>query len=159
VNTVPRPKGRAGAWGFSAASHFDIAEDEALVITTAPVGAAYFGIQVADLWGVAQDPITRGGSFNSAQSHADPDGTWTHVIAARDAGVWNWVDTCGLRRGVFMLRWQELPASVTEIDEAVRDVRLVKLADLDPALPRISAEERRAQLEARTASYWRRLAV
>jgi hypothetical protein len=83
------------------------------------------------------------------------------VVAARDPGVYNWLDTGGLNEGTYQTRWQALPPGVTSADKAVRDVRIVKLIELKGVLPTetvfVNAAERKKQLAIRAASYARRL--
>lgn len=160
VNTVSSPRHRPGGRGFSSSGHFSLAEDEALVVTLDPLGAASLGFQLTDPWGVAYEYIERTSSLNNAQALANPDGTIAYVISARDPGVYNWLDPQGYGGGMFAIRWQALPADAAA-DQAVRSVRVVKLAALREALPVdtrfVTAAERRAQQAERAASYARRL--
>jgi hypothetical protein len=86
------------------------------------------------------------------------DGTLTLVVAPKDPGVSNWLDTTGLHEGTLFVRWQKLPEMLDPHAQGVRSVRLVKVADLDPALPRVSPAERKALLAKRAAAYARRYA-
>jgi hypothetical protein len=160
VNHIDAPWARAKGWGFAAFGHFNIAADEAWVVTLDPLRAAYFSFQLADPWGVAMDYIDHSGSLNQTQAKPNPDGTYTFVVAAHDPGVLNWLDTGGLSAGVYTLRWQGIAADTTA-ERSVRDAQIVMLKDLKSALPPgtafISADQRKAQLAARAASYARRL--
>ncbi|MGE0383478.1 MAG: hypothetical protein AB7Q97_02035 [Gammaproteobacteria bacterium] len=162
VNRHVPAKPRAGGWGFIVNSHYEVADDEGLVVTTDPIGAPYYGIMLGNHWWIAMDAASRTGSFNGAQARPNPDGTFTYVIANRDPGVHNWLDTGGIHAGVIQIRWQGTPASMTQAPDAVREVRLVKLADLRRELPAHTAwaspQERQAQLARRLESYRRRLA-
>lgn len=135
-NHMVGPLGRAreGGWGTQAGGRFLLDPDQVLVITTVDGGARYTGIQVSDPWTMSPTPIYQSTCRNLAQSHPNPDGSFTYVIAMVDPGVANWIDTAGLREGWFMLRWQNLPAGV-EPSSLVRDTRLVRLDELDGALP------------------------
>ncbi len=123
-----------GGWGTQAGGRFLLAADEALVITTTSGGAEYTGFQISDAWTISPTPIYLSTSRNLTQSHANPDGTYTYVVALVDPGTANWIDTAGLHEGWFMLRWQNLPQ---DADGAalVKSVRVVKLAQLQTALP------------------------
>ena len=81
------------------------------------------------------------------------------MIAPHDPGVWNWLDTGGLRDGSLCIRWQVLPADVAP-DAVIRDVRLVKTAalakELPAGAPMISSADRRKQLRQRVEDYARR---
>jgi len=140
-----------------------VADDEALVLTVHPFGARYLGMLVADPWWVGMDCAQHAGSLNAAQACANHDGTYTCVIAPRDPGVWNWLDTAGLNDGYIQVRWQGLDPKITSAEGAIVDAKLVRAHELKPALPPetvwVSPEQRTAQLAERHASYRRRLAV
>jgi len=147
-------------WGIVAINRFQIADDEALVVTLDPVDARYLGVQVDDLWLRSANYVTHTSTLNNAQSKPNRDGTFTFVVAKEDPGYFNWVDTAGMNDGYLIGRW-ELFNEATTGDGAVREVRKVKLADLDAALPkgavRVSPQQRAAQLAAREAAYQLRL--
>jgi hypothetical protein len=48
---------------------------------------------------------------NDGLAARNADGSWTIVIADRDPGVSNWLDTGGRREGYALIRWV-LPASL-----------------------------------------------
>ncbi len=153
---------RPGGWGYISSGWFKLNDDEALVVTVAPMGAKYMAVQVADLWSSDPDYINRQSGLNKTQAKANPDGTYTYVIAARDPGVWNWVDTVGLHMGGYAIRRQALADTSITNATAIQSTRLVKIADLKAALPAgttwTGPGQRRKQLEDRAASFARRLA-
>jgi len=161
TNQIMTPWTRATNWGFTAYGNFSLPAGEAWVVTLHPLGAAYLGFQIADPWGVSLEYATRNGSLTQAQARPNADGTYTYVVAARDPGVYNWIDTGGLSAGTFQLRWQELPANVASASDGVRSVQMVNLKDLKTTLPAetvfVTAKERNAQLAARKESYQRLL--
>jgi hypothetical protein len=152
-----RPAAAASNFAYAkqatSGAQFRIAEDEALVVTADPMGAAYFGFQIADPWGSAPDYANHTASLNAAQARANDDGTVTFVVALRDPQVHNWVDTVGLEEGTLLIRWQALPAGGIDPRRSIRQVALVKLSDVAQVLPkgahRVSADDRRHQLAAR----------
>ena len=103
----------------------------------------------------------RTSSFNARQMAADEDGKFTFVVAHRDPGVHNWLDTGGLQRVIFGQRWQALARGV-ENEDPWMEVRQVKFDTLDRELPdgvkRIDSHGRRAQIAAREAGFARRFA-
>lgn len=163
TNQFDPPATRTGGWGFIANTHFEIKDDEAFIFTTDPTPAPYHAVLIGNHWWIALDADRRSGAFNTAQSKPNRDGTITYVIAARDPGVHNWLDTGGLHEGIIQVRWQGMPAGVTALPDAITDARLVRLADLENHLREetvwVTPPERKAQLEARHASYQRRLAI
>ena len=147
-------------WGIVAINRFQLADDEALVVTLDPLSAGYLGLQADDLWLRSADYVSHTSTLNNAQATPNADGTYTFVVAAQDPGYYNWIDTVGMNDGYLIGRW-ELLSQTTTGEGAVREVRKVKLGELETALPadaaRVTPEERRAQLAAREAAYLLRL--
>lgn len=161
LNEVPTPWKRVQGWGMTQQGRFALKEGEAWVVTLDPLGAKFFDFQISDPWTKAVEYVSRTGSFNTSQADANPDGTITLVASPVDPGVHNWLDTMGLLAGTYQVRWQGLPASVTSGEGAVRNVEVVKLAELASHIPatmrKVSAKERAAQQKARAKSYANRL--
>ena len=163
ANVVPK----AGAANFAyakqaqAPAQFRLDDEEALVITVDPMGARYLGAQVADPWGASPDYARHSSSLNGAQALANADGTISYVIATRDPGVHNWIDTAGLREGTLLIRWQALPAGGIDPERSIRFVGVVKQRELSKALPAetcwVTHEQRRRQIDERLRAYQRRL--
>lgn len=160
ANMIPGPRVRPGGRGLSASGHFDLAPDEALVVTVDPLRAGSLGVQLADPWGVAYEYVERTSSLNQIQAAANPDGSYTFVVSAEDPGVHNWLDPEGQTAGILVIRWQILPASMA-VEKGIREVRVVKLAALAKTLPAgsrfVTAEERTIQRAERARQYSHRL--
>ncbi|CUU60430.1 hypothetical protein Ga0074812_1406 [Parafrankia irregularis] len=141
--------------GFTVALSWDLRPDQAIVVTTDPVGAAYTGFQLMDPWMLGPNAKERQVSLNLAQTAPNPDGTFTFVIAHEDPGVANWLDTTGLDEGLGLIRWQAAPPGAA-ISPAVlvRDFRVVSLANVESLeLPQVTPAQRAAQLAARAVGY------
>jgi hypothetical protein len=153
-NTHAEPAPRPGGWGFVAGLNFHLGEGEGLLVTLSPGAAQYTGFQINDPWMIAPDARTRQVCLNKSQVTPNADGTVTYVIAKTDPGAANWLDTAGLDDGLAIMRWQQVPAEMTNAG-LVRDFRVVKLSDLAamPGLPRVTPGERRARIVARAAAY------
>lgn len=127
---------------------FDIAEDEALIIESElPEQRPYWNIQVIDgLWNQV-DYVYRQSSLNGLQATVDADGKFRAVLAHRDPGVANWLDTGGNLYGMLIGRWYRCSGHPTP------SVTRVKFADLDRHLPegvaRIGGDERAEALRRR----------
>jgi hypothetical protein len=160
VNTYTQNQPRVTGWGLVRCGHYRLADDEALVVRLERRQAAYLGFQLADVWGQAAPYVEKSGSLTQTQARPDADGSFTYVISLADPGVANWLDPSGLHSGTFCTRWQGLAPGVP-LEDAVRDISAVKLKDWKAAMPAGTAlmtpPERRAALEARAASYARRL--
>ncbi len=63
-------------------------------------------------------------TINKHTAHYEPDGSVRLVIAHRDPGVPNWMDTSGHRHGAMGLRWNQAKADVEPT------VRVVPLSEL-----------------------------
>lgn len=140
--------------------HFDLEDEEALVIDVDTGGAGYFVAPITNCWGTTNEIIHRTGSLNLAQSLPNADGSLTYVASREDPGVPNWLDPSDLREGILTLRWAELASGRPTPQVGARS-RVVPLGQLRDALPRetgfVSAEERTAQCAHRAAGYMRRL--
>jgi hypothetical protein len=138
---------------------FDLGPDEAFVVDVSDGGAEYFTVPLSNIWGTTLELVDRTGSLNKAQSVANDDGSYTYVIAPTDPGVANWIDSDGLREGILTLRMAEFGGGGPREDLGARG-RVVTLDGLDaevPHVPRVSAEQRAAQLADRRTAYLRRL--
>ena len=146
---------------FTGNGHFELSDDEAYVLTLDPLGAAYVGVQLADLYGASLDYADHTASLNSAQMAANADGSLTYVLSLQDPGVYNWLDPTGLDTGLFMFRYQGYDPDKVRVESAIRTERVVKRSELESVLPRetrrVSREERRRQLAERVVAYNRRL--
>jgi len=154
VNTMVAPRLTPGglATQYSSAGHFDLAPDQALVITLPVTDAPYLGFQLGSLWYVSLDYINHQTSLNGTQAQADPDGKIRIVVAERNPGVTNWVETDGHRKGFLQFRWQRVSRELTEADGPA--VELVDAGDVAARLPyyesnRISTEDWRARIALR----------
>jgi hypothetical protein len=161
ANTVAPPFVREGGrWGLSAGGHFQLADDEALVLTLDALGGKYLAVQLANSWLGSLDYIHHSASLNIAQSTPNPDGSYTFVIAPHDPGVRNWLDTTGLHEGSIFIRWQKLPQPLNPAGNAVREVKVVKLSNLATIFPantqKITPKERNKLLLERAAAYQKR---
>lgn len=132
VNTMVAPRLTPGglATQYSSAGHFDLAPDQALVITLPVSDAPYLGFQLGSLWYISLDYINHQTSLNGTQAQADPDGNIRIVVADRDPGVTNWVETLGHRKGILQFRWQRVSRPLTESDGPT-----VQVVDID-SVPR-----------------------
>jgi hypothetical protein len=127
---------------------FEIEEDEALVIETAiPEQVRYWSFMLADELFATIDWTNRQSSLNGHQARLDADGHFRGVLALRDPGVPNWLDTGGYRRGVIQNRWNQASSAPCPT------IKRVKLGDVRQHLPKdtpvVSPAERDQTLRAR----------
>lgn len=135
---------------------FDLAEDEALILETElPEHRPYWNVQVIDpLWNQVEY-VYRQSSLNGRQASIDPDGRFRAVLAHRDPGIANWLDTGGNLSGMLIGRWYRCSSQPTPRLERV------KFSDLESHLPRDctrldAAERSRALRDRRIGAQLRR---
>jgi hypothetical protein len=159
-NTRETCHGRKGGWGYAMSNSYKMGEGEAVVMRVNPHGSQYQAIQISDPWGITTDYIGRTSGLNNAQTKPNADGTITYVISPIDPGVWNWLDSEGRHMGMWTIRWQHVPVSLTA--DAVEQIEVVKIKDLKSVLPKetvwVTPEDRKKQLTERKNSYALRLA-
>ena len=140
--------------------HFDLEDDQALVIDVDTAGAGYFIAPITNYWGTTNEVVHRTGSLNQEQVVANADGTLSLVLSRLDPGVPNWLDPTDMREGILTLRWAEFPDGRPAERLSARS-RVVALERLREALPEetptFDAADRAAQRAARAAAYLRRL--
>ncbi|MEU4422520.1 hypothetical protein AB0F81_17970 [Actinoplanes sp. NPDC024001] len=155
VNTLtpPRPTPGGLSTQYSSVGHYDLADDQAMIVTVPASDAPYQGIQLGSMWYVSLDYINHQTSLTAAQARIDPDGMIRYVISERNPGVTNWLERTGHRRGYVQLRWQRLSRPLTAADGPTVD--LVAVDDLPKQLPyheTISAAAYRERIAARQAA-------
>ena len=165
VNTMtpPRPTPGGLATQFSSAGHFDLGEDQAMIVTVPAAVrsvAPYQGIQLGSMWYVSLDYINHQTSLTADQARADPDGRLRFVISERDPGVANWLELTGRRRGYVQIRWQRLTRDLTPDDGPQAEV--VPFTRITERLPyydqaRVSPPRWRERIAARQAAVAERM--
>jgi hypothetical protein len=161
--TVPAPTPGGLTSQFSSIGHYDLADEEALVVTVPRCDdCTYQGIQVGSDWYASTDYETHQTSLTKAQAVTDPDEVMRFVISAcppyDGAPVANWLETTGHRTGPMMLRWQRLERHLTSEDGPT--VAKVGIADVPGLLPHtkpLTEEEYAARITARQRAVARRM--
>jgi hypothetical protein len=86
-------------------SYWRLAPDEALVIDGIPHPCDHWNFQLGNHWMESLDYRYFRIHLNSAIAVARPDGTFRIVVAHRDPGVPNWLETAGHAFGTMCFRW------------------------------------------------------
>jgi hypothetical protein len=89
---------------------FRLADDEALVIEGRSPRCVYFGAQLWNRYMQSLDYRYHRVSLNASEIVFEPDGSFRLVVAPRDPGLPNWLDTAGHREGVVFCRWLQAEA-------------------------------------------------
>ena len=136
---------------------WSINDNQTLVVNVNLGGAKYFTLPVYDKWMITTDPVNHTMTLNNGQAKMNTNGTYTFVIAPKDPGVYNWVDTNGLHDGMTLLRWQGLPGTPPASGNASATMKLVPLATLNASLPAgtvfVTPAQRKQQINERAAAY------
>lgn len=133
---------RAGYGGMV----WDIAPDEALIITLDEPQARYWSFQLVDWWWMTMDFSYHQSGLNGHQAERDTDGKVRLVLSLEDPGIANWLDPIGTPSGLVQMRWYD--GSVSGPPE----VEKIALAEVTARLPearRVSPPERKADVTAR----------
>ena len=122
--------------------------------------APYLGFQLGSLWYISLDYINHQTSLNGTQAQADPDGKIRIVVADRNPGVTNWVETLGHAKGFLQFRWQRVSRQLTEADGPA--VELVDFDAVPASLPfydnnTITDQDWRARIALRQAQIGNRM--
>ncbi|WP_117208178.1 hypothetical protein [Allorhizocola rhizosphaerae] len=160
VNTLTEPRLTPGGLStqYSSVGHFELGEDQAMVVTVPASDAPYQGIQLGSMWYISMDYINHQTSLTRDQAVIDSDGFIRYVISERDPGVSNWLSLLGHRRGYVQLRWQRLSRALTAADGPT--VEVVPFESVHAELPydqRISPQDWAARIAARQAAVARRM--
>lgn len=118
----------SGAQGDPALFYYQgywrLGEQEALVIRATPPECAYWNFQLNNYWLESLDYRHHRIDLNHTQAHYEADGSFRIVVAHRDPGVPNWIQTAGHEHGTMGLRW------VKATSHPKPDCRVVPLSEL-----------------------------
>jgi hypothetical protein len=96
--------------------YWKLAPEEALVLEFEPAPVPYWGFLVMNFWMESLEWRDRRVSLNSFQAKREADGrTVRIVVAARDPGHPNWIDTAGHGEGPMSLRWARGDGTLPEV--------------------------------------------
>jgi hypothetical protein len=106
VNAASGATGGGMNTNLYAGGVYELGPDQALVIENEiPAPPMYIGMHLSNFWGESFDYANRITSLNGFQSERSSDGKLRYVIAHRDPGVPNWLDTTGHLEGFMAPRW------------------------------------------------------
>ncbi len=134
---------------------WDLGPDEALYIESELPDGPHWSFQLVNAWWEAPDQQNRQASLGSSHAHIDPDGRFRGVVAHRDPGVPNWLDSGEARRGFLWYRWFQ-----PRDKQPVPVCRVVKFDELRKHFPEghpvVDRATRKAQLSARRTQFAKR---
>jgi len=148
---VDRPGLHGQSYGMGP---FVCGPDEAVIVEFPPPACRLWSVALTSFWWESLDFGRRQTSLNGSQARLDADGVFRAVIAHRDPGVPNWLDTEGCERGTLAVRFLFADATPRPALRAVPFARLA--AELPADTPRVGPAERSAVLAARDRALQRR---
>jgi hypothetical protein len=150
-NTLIGPYERDKGWGYAASGAWELADDEALVITADPANARYQGMMIIDPWMITPNAEASPISRNKAQTVPDADGKQTFIVSAQEPGYANWIATDGLRHGWMMMRLHLVDEGRIPV---ITRIERVKRASLDlPGVAKRGPAERAEELAQRRRDF------
>lgn len=162
VNTMTEPRSTPGGLTtqFSSVGHYELDDDQVMILTVPKSDAPYQGFQLGSMWYLSLDYINHQTSLTADQALVDPDGMIRLVISERDPGLANWIERTGHARGYLQFRWQQLSRDLKPEDGP--KVEVVSLAELPDRLPyyqeaRVTPEQWKARIAARQVAVAERM--
>ena len=160
INAASGATGGGMSTNLYAGGIYELAPDEALVVENRiRLAPQYIGFQLSNLWGESIEYANQIGSLNGSQCEVGADGAIRLVIAHRDPGVPNWVDTTGHPEGFMAPRWAYSQTPPTEQWPSIA-AQKVRFDEIRKHLPEgtrsVSPAERREQIRIRQAHVLRR---
>ena len=92
------------------------------------------GFHLSNLWGESLDFESYQSNLNQHMMARDGDAKYRWVVAHRDPGIANWVDTTGLDHGYLTIRWT-YPTPPPKENWPTLSVRKFRTDELNDALP------------------------
>ena len=108
---------------------FELEPDEALILELPPPTGVYWSISLGNPWLETINYGCHQSSLNGHQAVIDSDGMARFVVASRDPGVANWLDSAGHSNGAMLLR------CVRTESAPVPTSRVVKFDEIGSVLP------------------------
>lgn len=135
--------------------HLRCTPDHAVIMEIEDPGSLYWNNALFNMQYENIDWWARRSSINSHQAVTDSDGKVRIVVSWQDPGVANWLDASGRHLQLFAFRF--FRAARTPASPRLKTVPLAELWDHLPGdTARVTADERRAEMERRLVSVYRR---
>jgi hypothetical protein len=97
-------------------SHWKLTDDEALVIEVKPPECDSWNFQLNNYWMESLDYRYHTISINKSTAKYEDDDSVKVIIAHRDPGMPNWINTCGHNEGTMCWRWYRLKPGVNPVE-------------------------------------------
>ena len=97
---------------------YQLADDEALVITAQPPETRYWNLTLESRWHETHDYLHRPTSLTLSEVEYGADGSVEFVVAHQDPGHPNWLDTSGYHFGFMTFRWLDSKGAAVSLPKA-----------------------------------------
>ncbi len=97
-------------------SHWKLAENESLLIRVKPPDCDSWNFQLNNYWMESLDYRYFTICINKASAQYDADGSVSVIVAHKDPGKPNWINTCGHKEGTMLWRWYRLAEGAEAIE-------------------------------------------
>ena len=162
-NAASRDTGGGMSTNVYAGGIYELEQDEALYIEATYTGdPVYVSVHLGNLWGESPDYANHQSSLNLLQMYMGTDGIQRWVVAHRDPGVQNWLDTTGLPRGYLSHRWaySAIPDEKDWPTISAKKIRFDDIGDYFPEdMPILTPQQRREEIAIRQNHVQRRYRV
>jgi hypothetical protein len=105
-------------------SHWRLSENESLVIEANPPDCDSWNFQLNNYWMESLDYRYFTICINKASAHYEPDGSVRVIVAHRDPGQPNWINTCGHNEGTMLWRWYRVADGCEPLEPSCRVVTI-----------------------------------
>jgi hypothetical protein len=104
-------------------SHWKLEPDEALVIDVKPPDCDSWNFQLNNYWMESLDYRYHTICINKASARYKPDGSVQVIVAHKDPGLPNWLDTCDHAEGTMCWRWYRLKPGGQPVEPACHVIK------------------------------------
>ena len=105
---------------------YQLADDEALIMLVQPPKTRYWNIALESRWHETADYLHRPTSMTLDEVNYNEDGSVEFIVAHKDPGHPNWLDTSGHNFGFITLRWLD----AMDEDVPMPELQVINLSDL-----------------------------
>jgi hypothetical protein len=108
-------------------SHWKLSEDDALIIEVTPPECDSWNFQLNNYWMESLDYRYHTICINKASASYGRDGSVKIVVAHRDPGQPNWLETAGHHEGTMCWRWYRLPEGERPVEPKCKVVKVSEI--------------------------------
>ncbi len=105
---------------------YQLADDEALIMLVQPPKTRYWNIALESRWHETADYLHRPTSMTLDEVNYNEDGSVEFIVAHKDPGLPNWLDTSGHNFGFITLRWLD----ALDEDVPMPELEVINWSDL-----------------------------